>query len=222
MNELRPIQTPDYEEMLTDVRHAYRIVAAYQQKLFFTLRQIGAGFPELEFSYWHPAWNNRPPSPKTKPWERWNWDFLPLHTADYWFVRSGSDMNAKLADRDWFMTVRITADSGFDGKGKTTTSFSGPDPMLMDPAEKTWTAIYLNIYQVTKKVGAGHVPHEIWHMDIEDRDEVAWSNLPNVGARCITFGGPLASYLDKGAMERLIAEIRTHLTQDGLLVNPSK
>lgn len=79
-----------------------------------------------------------------------------------------------------------------------------------------------NIYQVTKKVGAGHVPHEIWHTDIEDRDEVAWSNLPNVGARCITFGGPLASYLDEGAMERLIAEIRTHLTQDGLLVNPSK
>lgn len=50
MNAALPSQPTDLASALADVRHAYRIVAAYQQRLFFLLRQIEAGFPELHFS----------------------------------------------------------------------------------------------------------------------------------------------------------------------------
>ncbi|MFG6082147.1 hypothetical protein ACEUZ9_002790 [Paracoccus litorisediminis] len=222
MNAPRQIPQPDPEEMLTDVRHAYRVVAAYQQKIFFMLRQIEAGFPELVFANWYPVWNDRPAAPKTRPWQKPNWDFLPLHAVDYWFVQSGTAAKDPLDLKGWFMTVRVSVDDGYSDELATSASFSGPDPMKMDPVEETDTFFHIEIYQVTKKAGKGLAPWDVWQADCEERDESVWYDLPTVGARCIFFGGSLADYIQPGGIETLIAEVRTRLVKDGLLAKPGK
>ncbi len=94
--------------------------------------------------------------------------------------------------------------------------------MKMDPADEPWTEIYLNIYHVTTKIGKGHLPHDVWRVDTEEWGQSSWLDMPTVGARRISFGGLLETYLAEGSMERLIAEIRTKLTQDGLFAKPGK
>lgn len=219
MNAARPTTPIDYETMMLDLRHSWRIVAAFQQRIFYLLREIEAGFPEAKFLNWNPAWNNRPPIGKSKPWERWNWDFLPLYAADYWFAPSNIELHDKLEKGDWFIVVRAMADSGYNNRVAKSTSFSGPDPMKMPPAEETETSIWLNIYEVTGESSAVGTPWGAWEADKEDSGEEPWSELHGLGTRVIRFGGTLETYLEDGAMAKLITKVRAQLIADGLPLN---
>lgn len=210
MNIITESHESDFKNILTGVRHAWRIVAAYQQRLFFLLRQIEAGFPDLTLSYWEPAYTDRPPKGTTKPWNKWNWDFLPLHSTYNWFTQTKTK-NDPMEVGDWFMVVTILTDTGFDNEGEESSSFNGPDPMKMDPVEETETWIYLSIYQVTSKI-KDITPADIWHADEgNDTEKFEWIDLPDIGSRFTRFGGPLENYMENGAIEILITEIKGHL-----------
>lgn len=213
--ETRP-QKFDYKTMLADVRHSWRIVASYQQRLFFMLRQLEAGFPELTLSYWEPAMNARPPRGTTKPWEKWSWDFLPLYNTYNWFTPLEATTRSPLDIGNWFMVATILTDTGFDSDGGQSASFSGPDPMKMEAVEDTETCIYLSIYQVTGE-SKSFTPADIWNADAgEDTEKFEWVELPEVGARFTRISAPLENCLEDGAMDQLIAELRARLVTDGL------
>lgn len=208
-------QRPDYMAMLADVRHSWRIVASYQQRVFFMLRQLEAGLPELALNYWKPAMTASPPRGTTKPWEKWSWDFLPLYATDYWFTPVSTTPRSKLDTGDWFIVVRIITDTGFDSDGEKTASFSGPDPMKMEAVEDTETWIYFSIYQVTG-LGKGFTAYDIWEADEgEETEKFDWIELPDEGARFTRISAPLNDYFEDGAMEQLVAELRAHLSADG-------
>lgn len=221
MNDETPVSKADFEAMLIDVRHSWRVVAAFQQRIFFLLRQIEASFPELTHSYWAPTWTQRPPKGGTKPWSRWTWDFLPFYATDNWFTLAGKTSRTKLTLGDWFVLVRIFSDEGFDRDGEQSASFSGPDPMKMDPAEQTDTMLHFLVYHVTGSAGVGRTPHEIHDADdTEGEENLIWEEIPEIGARTMLAGGSLAELLQEGAVEALISDLRKRLIEDGLSLQP--
>ncbi|MFC3529790.1 hypothetical protein ACFOMH_16570 [Paracoccus mangrovi] len=223
MNAALPSQPTDLASALADVRHAYRIVAAYQQRLFFLLRQIEAGFPELHFAYWEPAEYARPPQGRTTPWTKWCWDFLPYYSSLNFLTQDGVPIGQKLDIGEWFIMVKFFTDSGFNNEIETTPSFSGPDPLKMPPVEETETMIYVSLYQVIGRDGKGKTPGEIVHTDTsEDWEYLVWHEIPAIGARCLTTGGNLAGYLEAGAMEQTISEFLERLIEEGILQDSAK
>ena len=208
---------PDHKSIMADVRQSWRVVAASQQKIFYFLRRFEAENPELQFIHWGPAFNLRPPRRSTKPWERWNWDFLPLYAADYWFAPNGIKEHSELSVGNWFVVVRVFIDDEYTDEGELTASFNGPDPVKMPAVEDTGSTVEIFLYEVTKKDGEGQTPSKLWEVDESDWEKGVWTELPDLGARAMTRCNGLETLLDDNAITVLIAQFRSDVDAAGLI-----
>jgi hypothetical protein len=124
---------------LTDVRKAYRLIHAYQRRLWDLLRAIDdtvarAGLP---FRCWKPVQVMSPPKSKTRFFvERWAWDFLPAYQVGCEWQGKGVD--AKTTRR---VFVIAAADSGYDNRCQ-----GEPDPSAFEPTEKSKTEIRVGLW----------------------------------------------------------------------------
>lgn len=98
---------------LTDVRHAYRILADYQKRCLDLLTLVGQYFPETEFYNWKPSALAPVTIARTDPRNFWGWNFLPLYQASFLLIQSdGRRSHPEVGD--WLMELRITSDTGWD------------------------------------------------------------------------------------------------------------
>lgn len=98
---------------LTDVRHAYRLLADYQKRCLDLLTLVGQHFPETEFYNWTPSDLNPVPIARVDPRSYWGWSFLPLYKASFLLIQSnGGRSHPEVGD--WLMELRITSDTGWD------------------------------------------------------------------------------------------------------------
>lgn len=207
----------DYHEILLNVRRSYRIAASFQQRMFYVLNQIEAAFPELVYNRWDPVFTARPPQPTTKVTRKWTWDFLPLLASDHWFTLAGTTRDDPLKEGDWFMTVRILADDGFDADVGTSASFNGPDPDKMPSPEEAQSEIYVVAWRLRKAGSEAVSAADVWHGDeTENDEELRWYDAGDTGGQSLYAGGSLAELLQDGAMESLIAGFRAKLAESGL------
>ncbi|MEW9305460.1 hypothetical protein [Labrys neptuniae] len=100
-------------DALTDVRKAYRLLWAYQKRVFDVVRLIVSEFDDMGFYYWQTMHADRPCNSGTNPLARWTWDMLPMLEASYLFLPSGVDRNSTMPGT-WMLEVHVESDSGFE------------------------------------------------------------------------------------------------------------
>ena len=111
--QLVPINEKALAAALTDVRHAYRLLADYQKRCLDLLTLVGQHFPETEFYNWKPSTLMPVPIARTDPRNFWGWNFLPLYQASFLLIQSnGGRSHPEVGD--WLLELRITSDTGWD------------------------------------------------------------------------------------------------------------
>lgn len=210
---------PDFDRLLLEVRHAWRIVAAYQQRVFFLLDELRAGFPELTMTYWEPSFYARPPRGTSLPMEKWSWDGLPYYCTDNWFTLDGKDMRSIQDNGDWFIVVRVWADDGFDtDTAPKSSSFSGPDPLLMPPANESNSELSIYLYHVHSDPTGPLKPWDIWQADYDlDAAPETWEEIPEVSSTRIFWKETLADILAEDGTKKLIGKVRAKLAARSII-----
>ena len=97
---------------LTDVRRAYRLLWAYQQRVFDIVAKVAGCFEELNFYFWDAELGGRPCTGGTHPGVRPGWSLLPVSDISILYL-SSKDPNAPKAG-DWMLECRIRSDTGID------------------------------------------------------------------------------------------------------------
>lgn len=69
----------DWRQSLANVRKAYRVVAAYQQRVQAMMKIAGREFEPLEFADWMATDHGMPPPRNKNPMWNWVWDLLPMN-----------------------------------------------------------------------------------------------------------------------------------------------
>lgn len=193
---------------LTDVRKAYRLIHAYQQRVWDLLRVVDhtlahAGLP---FQHWQPMQFWSPPQKKTRFFvERWAWDFLPAYEIG---CEWQEESKAALPVRRVF--VIVAADSGYDNSTQ-----EEPDPSKFEPAEKSKTAIRIGLW--TASTGAPNWG-EAWAgfpADARDReDETHTGVVKNVTYTYRYLRVDVAGLVDEAAVQaKLLQPIKTWLDE---------
>lgn len=209
----------NYTNVLQDVRQAWRIVAAYQQRVIHLLSSVEAYFPDLAQSFWDPASYRRPPSTGKSPAERWTWDGFPYYHTINWFTLIGTNSKSELKSGDWFLVMEIKADSGFDAEAvQHTASFNGPDPANMPPVEHTDSELHLYAYCVTGVPDDGISADDIWDADEDegtDESPGKWVSLAGGSSKRLYWKKSLAELFQEGGETRFFADLKGYLREVG-------
>ncbi len=212
---------PNLDETLAQVRQAWRIVAAYQQRVFFLLDEIEHAFPELSRSHWQPERYNRTPRGTTNPSTRWVWDGLPYYEMSTWFTPSEKRPGDQLKSSEWFMVAYLCTDTGFEEAPRRRGPFSGPDPLAMPSASETQSQLWLYVYKVENGPNLGITPWQLWAKDPD------WHNTPEkwsspeklAGISKIHWIEPLKTLFEDGGTEQFISKVRSELIEQDLLTD---
>ncbi len=121
------IQQQDLSTALADVRRAFRLVYAYQRRLFDLYAEVDGLLVEkgLAFERWGAVWNASPPRTGTPFFRnKWAWDMLPGYALGCYWV----DQKPRGGLRRRLLLQAI-ADTGrtYDG--------AEPDPVQFDDVE---------------------------------------------------------------------------------------
>lgn len=125
------------DEILPEVRTAYRIVAAYQKRILHICDYIVGRFPEFEFDFWGPEHWALPHSRKLLPSQgKWTVDALPLYS-----------FSIILTEPNFGYAIEILhcADTGLDD----IEDYSDFDVTNMDDIEDTTTTLSLIGWRMT-------------------------------------------------------------------------
>jgi hypothetical protein len=118
---------------LTDVRRAYRLVYAYQRRVFDLIGAVADPLETngFEFDRWEPTIFFQPGRSFYKP-DKWAWDFLPAyHFWAGWNRDRHGDVRRVL--------IAVNSDTGFERKR------GEPDPADFIPAEKAQSELRLTL-----------------------------------------------------------------------------
>ncbi len=77
------LKTEEFNNLLVDVRQAYRLLYSYQQRIIDTIKYIGNAL-EIELISGHPIFTNTPVDGKVNL-NQWAWDWLPMHVYEFDF-----------------------------------------------------------------------------------------------------------------------------------------
>lgn len=162
-----------WNEGLENVRMAYRVVAAYQQRVLSMLKIACKEFEPLDFAVWFPTEHDTPPQRATDLRRRWAWDFLPLNvfavclnTAGNrrWTVRRG----------DVVVFLYFCADWGFVDHTRLISYSSEPDPVRLPPVKDGESYFSIFAYRWEGDDREVDCYHDLWNTDdIEGADEAA-------------------------------------------------
>ncbi len=135
------IQQQELAAALTDVRRAFRLVYAYQRRLFDLYAEVDAVLLEkgLAFDQWGAVFNAPPPRKGTPFFRnRWAWDMLPGYAVgSFW-----ADEKPRKGLRRRFL-LQALADTG--------RTFSGaePDPVQFEAVEESRSALRMARWTTT-------------------------------------------------------------------------
>lgn len=136
------ISSKELADALVDVRKAYRLIHAYQQRIWDLLRTTDrllsdAGLP---FQRWQPQNVLPPPRGGTRFFtDRWVWDFIPAYQLSCQW--QGTNRKTKFTRRVYLIAI---ADTGYDPNCK-----GEPDSKNFEDAEKSRTELSVGLWTAT-------------------------------------------------------------------------
>lgn len=160
-----------WTDSLRNVRTAYRVVAAYQQRVMAMMKLARREFEPLTFAGWFPTEHGTVPKTGTDPVDRWIWDFLPMQcfalaltgqdSKRYWTIQKG----------DCVVFLASFADSGF-WEACQENSRTGPQPSKLSSEEETEASFCIYAYQWLAEPRQVDLRHDFWdHCDPEGCEE---------------------------------------------------
>lgn len=209
------ITVQDARHALEDVRRAYRLVAAYQQRVIYFLEEVERAFPELKFFWWMPERFKVPPRGGTHPNDRWTWDGLPYFSTSNYFMFPGTSSGGKMPSNQFFLIVDICADTGFD-LGKETASFHGPDPATFPLVSDTSSVADFYFYDVGQVSGIS-ADKDIIRADDGEYEEGIWKSLRD-NVRSMKFSQKLPELFATDGTSSFLAHMRKTLKSEGIQI----
>jgi hypothetical protein len=105
------VDNNEVENMLTQVRTAHRLVAAYYQRIMPQLERVFSEL-DLEFYYWGNTEFDLCPQGHRYPFKRWGWDFLPGLNCHFLFYspRSADVRRGVTRKGDFFVAIYLYTD----------------------------------------------------------------------------------------------------------------
>jgi len=129
-------------ETLTEVRKAYRLIAAYQRRLLDMAKVIQGHFDYKP--YWHYNTNYDIRSNRVAT-DRWSIDMLPMyHGFLMLFLPQKADNNFPKKD-EWLLEIGFNNDSGYK-----TNNNREPDPLEFDKPADSKSFMTLNAFGVVR------------------------------------------------------------------------
>jgi len=102
----------EMQAALVDVRKAYRLVWAYQRRLFDIVKATTDEFEDMGFYYWQTIHTARPANSGSSPFSRWAWDMLPMRRASFLFLNGSTERNLARKGQ-WMLELHLNSDTGF-------------------------------------------------------------------------------------------------------------
>lgn len=156
---MRAEKTAKLDELLANVRDAYRLIWAYQRRCLDTAQLIADQFPELSFYQWSSLLSNQPPQRGTSPFKKWTWDYLPLHSTSFLSVRNGERRYAPKAG-EWMLEIRLRTDTAVVPADRIE-----PDPTGLEPSASSQTTMALIGWKCVKRFGKDDTwYHSVWRV----------------------------------------------------------
>lgn len=170
-------KTAELSGLLANVRDAYRLIWAYQRRCLDTVQVIADQFPELSFYQWSSLLSNHPPQRGTSPFNRWTWDYIPLHSTSFLSIRSGDNRHAPRAG-EWMLEIRLRTDTAVVPTDKVE-----PDPTRLEPSASSQTTMGLIGWKCVKSFRKDDSwYHSVWNVShYPDEDE---REQNKAGTRC--------------------------------------
>lgn len=106
-------ENKNLESALADVRTAYRLLWAYQQRALDVVRTMVSHFDDLSFYYWDSNRNGRPGGGWRDPSSDPSWSLLPTADISLLYLSAGADPNLPKAG-DWMLECRLWSDTEID------------------------------------------------------------------------------------------------------------
>jgi hypothetical protein len=140
---------PALEDALTDVRKAYRLLWAYQRRIYDMVELAAGEFDDMNFYWWTTLHADRPVQSGTNPMNgRWAWDMLPMARVSYLFLSSDTDRNRTMPGQ-WMLEVHVDSDGGFEENEEGTE----PDPETFASAAESASSMTLYAWYCTAESG---------------------------------------------------------------------
>lgn len=133
-------------ELLTQIRTAHRLLAAYYQRLLPAIEQI-AHEANTEFYFWTPTKFNKPGK---NPFKKWQWDLLPAVIARYVF-KHVNDLS-KVTKNDYIIEFIVISDTGINDEKSNTQPDALDLNVTVDDAQ---SILQISIYRATEDVKNG-------------------------------------------------------------------
>ena len=193
----------DYQTHLLEVRKAWRIIAAYQQRVIYLIDEIEDAFPELVQVGWWPSFYKRPPAAAKRLSARWTWDGLPYYCFETCFTLVGRGLHDHVDEGDWFVVARILGDTGFTTvKDPRASTFNGPDPTDMPDTSRVDSVLRLYAYRIEDIPQSQQTPPSIWNED-KNRETEKGERKTLTGAYRTLWERPLAELFEDGGTQAL-------------------
>ena len=201
----------NHNDMLIQVRQAHRVCGAFYQRMIPLIQQVAEEL-ELEFNVWAPRCFSRPPQQSTNPFNRWQWDFLPLINAG--FVFSFQQEAGKISGDDYVMDIEIVVDSSLDGETYKTFYRQGQADAC-DLHENVESAeSYLKIYLFkAKRPLQGSAFNCLWDNYDGYPPLTGVIDKGTDDAKGIGFKVPMTQCMADNALETLVDTIRENLNK---------
>ena len=209
----------DFDKTLADVRRAYRIVAAYQQRVFHLLHQIREAFPSLSFSHWEPGYVEPPPRRNTdiidiSKRESPVWSGLPYENFRV-YLRSTDKKNAPLEQGEWLIDCWFAADTKlWESVWEEGPHIDGPDLSKLHSVKKTDSEVWMYVYRMTERKEIDFLK-EI--DDVEWEEEVGqWFDHPLGGCRYLYVETKMAKLFVEGGTDTFLKKVKSLLSEEGI------
>ena len=210
----------DFDRTLADVRRSYRIVAAYQQRVFHLLHQIREAFPSLSFFYWEPGNFEHPPRRDTDITDLSKrdspaWCGLPYENFRVFLRSSDKKKDAPLEQGEWFIDCWFVADTKlWESVWEEGPHIDGPDLSKLHSVKKTDSEVWMYVYRMTerkendflKKIEDGE-----WEEEVEQ-----WFDLPLGGCRHLYVEANLAELFVEGGTDTFLKKVKSLLSEEGI------
>lgn len=147
----------DIASALENVRHAYRVVWAYQRRMLDTINAITAEFPDTRHYWWRPNMSDciKSHANSDPVQDRWAWDSLPLYNFSLLRLprepRIGKDRDLIQPRKgDWMLEITHEADStslenhSVDGE---------PDALDFRAVREGETSLSLFLWRCDREIG---------------------------------------------------------------------
>ncbi len=156
----------DWGQSLANVRTAYRVVAAYQQRVQAMMKIAGREFEPLEFANWFPGHINMPPKRASDPKSPRTWDFLPLHCAVVILNEQGN-RRWDIQTGECMIVCMFCADSAFLDTAKDTPK-QYPDPSRLPSSFETKTILRIYAFKWLSEPANVDYWNDFWAVEQPD------------------------------------------------------